>query len=201
MVTDPKAGDAPQKARKVTPTPTLTARDGELAGTVIRLEDDEGTFGRRDDNTYVIADPRVSRLHASIRKEGSSFVVTDLGSSAGTTVNGAPLSGSSVLRHGDVISFGPVGFTFEDPTTLAEHEEMTMVLNVPPVIDGSGPRLSPRQQQVLELMAKGMTNNEIGAELGVTERTIKAYAQELYDKLGARNRAGAVAEAAKIGLI
>jgi hypothetical protein len=44
---------------------------------------------------------------------------------------------------------------------------------------------------VLELMAEGMTNSEIGEQLGVTERTVKAYAQELYDKLGVRNRAGA----------
>ena len=42
---------------------------------------------------------------------------------------------------------------------------------------------------------------EIGDELGVTERTIKAYAQELYDKLGVRNRAGAVAEAARLGML
>ena len=201
MVTDPQASAAPQKARKVTPTATLTARDGELAGTVIRLEHDEGTVGRRDDCTYVINDPRVSRLHASFRKEGTSFVVTDLGSSAGTSVNGTAMPGSAVLRHGDVIAFGPVAFTFEDPTTLTQQDDQTMVLNMPTVAEGTGPRLSPRQQQVLELMAKGMTNNEIGAELGVTERTIKAYAQELYDKLGARNRAGAVAEAAKIGLI
>jgi DNA-binding NarL/FixJ family response regulator len=54
---------------------------------------------------------------------------------------------------------------------------------------------------VLELMAEGMTNAEIGDQLGVTERTVKAYAQELYDKLGVRNRAGAVAEAAKLGLL
>jgi DNA-binding NarL/FixJ family response regulator len=50
-------------------------------------------------------------------------------------------------------------------------------------------------------MAQGKTNNEIGAELGVTERTVKAYAQELFDKLGARNRAGAVAEAARLHLL
>ncbi|NIX20517.1 MAG: hypothetical protein GWN07_12050 [Actinobacteria bacterium] len=54
---------------------------------------------------------------------------------------------------------------------------------------------------MLELMAEGMTNSEIGARLGVTERTVKAYAQELYDRLGVRNRAGAVAEAARHGIL
>lgn len=189
----------PQKARKVVPAPTLTARSGELAGTVLRLQDGDGTIGRREDNSYVIADPRVSRVHASVRKEAGAFVITDLGSSAGTTVNGETLTGPSVLHHGDVVAFGPVAFVFEDPGTMAADDELTMVMELPetPI----GPKLSPRQQQVLELMAEGMTNSEIGARLGVTERTVKAYAQELYDKLGARNRAGAVAEAAKQGLL
>jgi DNA-binding CsgD family transcriptional regulator len=188
-----------QKARKVVPLPTLTARGGDVAGTVFRLTGDEGTLGRRNDNTYVVPDPRVSRVHASVRKEAGTFVLTDLGSSGGTRINGEPLTGASVLHHGDVVALGPVEFLFEDPSAMGEADELTMVLDIPdtPV----GPNLSPRQQQVLELMAEGLTNSEIGEQLGVTERTVKAYAQELYDKLGARNRAGAVAEGARLGII
>jgi pSer/pThr/pTyr-binding forkhead associated (FHA) protein len=188
-----------QKARKVAPTPTLTARNGTLSGTVIRLQEEEGTLGRRDDNTYVIGDPRVSRLHATLKREGASYIVTDLGSSAGTKVNGEEINGPHVLYHGDTISFGPVEFVFEDPAAMVQDDEMTMVIDVP--ASPLGPSLSPRQQQVLEAMAEGLTNKEIGEQLGVTERTIKAYAQELYDKLNARNRAGAVAEGMKRGLL
>ena len=46
-----------------------------------------------------------------------------------------------------------------------------------------------------------MTNSEIGDQLGITQRTVKAYAQELYTKLGVRNRAGAVAEAINVGIL
>jgi DNA-binding CsgD family transcriptional regulator len=198
MATD-QSRSSVAKARKVVPLPTLTAKGGTLDGTVIRLAQDEGTLGRREDNVYVVDDPRVSRVHASIRKEAGAVVVMDLGSSAGTKVNGQQLTGPFVLHHGDDLAFGPVGFVFEDPTAMVEDDELTMVLTIPE--SSTGPKLSPRQQQVLELMAEGMTNSEIGAQLGVTERTVKAYAQELYDKLGARNRAGAVAEAAKLGLI
>lgn len=190
---------AVQKARKVVPVPSLTARNGSFGGLVFRLQQSYATIGRRSDNTCVIADPRVSRLHASIRKEAGAFVVTDLGSSGGTTVNGESLAGPRVLYHGDLVSFGPIEFLFEDPSTMSQADEMTMVLDIPEA--PSGPKLSPRQQQVLELMAEGMTNSEIGEQLGVTERTVKAYAQELYDKLGARNRAGAVAEAARLGIL
>jgi DNA-binding CsgD family transcriptional regulator len=188
-----------QKAQKVVPVPTLHFAEGPLAGRVLRLERDVATLGRREDNAYVVPDPRVSRVHAELRREASAVIVTDLGSSAGTKVNGVPIEGPKVIRHGDKVSFGPVTASFEDPAAASEAEDATMVFEVPTV--DAGPHLSPRQQQVLELMAKGMTNAEIGTQLGVTERTVKAYAQELYDKLGVRNRAGAVAEAAKLGLL
>ncbi len=190
---------AVKKARKIVPLPTLTFRNGPLSGKSVQLDRDEGTVGRREDNTYVLTDPRVSRVHASLRKDAGAVILTDLGSSAGTRVNGEDVTGPRVLRHGDRIAFGPIEAVFEDPAMAAQPEETTIVLEVPKV--ETGPHLSPRQQQVLELMAEGMTNNEIGEELGVTERTVKAYAQELYDKLGVRNRAGAVAEAAKLGLL
>lgn len=188
-----------QKAQKIVPVPTLHFSEGSLAGRVVRLDRDDATIGRREDNAYVVPDPRVSRVHAQIRKEAGSVIVTDLGSSGGTKVNGTDISGPTVMRHGDRVAFGPVAATFEDPAAASQAEEATMVFDVPKV--ETGPHLSPRQQQVLELMAEGMTNSEIGEQLGVTERTVKAYAQELYDKLGVRNRAGAVAEAAKLGLL
>ncbi len=192
-------GQAIRKARKVVPLPSLTARSGSISGHVFRLAAESGTLGRRRGNAYVVPDPSVSRLHAAIRREAGAYVVTDLGSSAGTSVNGQQLTGPCVLHHGDVISFGPVEFLFEDPSAMAQDDEMTMVLDIPE--PPARPKLSPRQQQVLELMAEGLTNSEIGDQLGVTERTVKAYAQELYDKLGARNRAGAVAEAARLGIL
>jgi len=188
-----------QKAQKIIPVPALNFTDGPLSGRVVRLDRDVATVGRRDDNAYVVPDPRVSRVHAEIRREPSAVIVTDLGSSAGTKVNGVTIEGPKVVHHGDRVSFGPVTAIFEDPAMAAQQDDTTVVFELPKV--ETGPRLSPRQSEVLALMAEGMTNAEIGAQLGVTERTVKAYAQELYDKLGVRNRAGAVAEAAKLGLL
>jgi pSer/pThr/pTyr-binding forkhead associated (FHA) protein len=187
-----------QKAAKIVPVPTLHFSEGALAGRVVRLDRDEATIGRRKDNDYVIPDPRVSRIHARLTKEAGAVIVTDLSSAAGTRVNGEECNGPTPLHHGDKVSFGPVTATFEDPAAH-DGDDATLVFDAPKV--ELGPKLSPRQQQVLELMAEGMTNSAIGEELGVTERTVKAYAQELYDKLGVRNRAGAVAEAHKLGLL
>ncbi len=188
-----------QKAQKVVPVPSLLFSEGTVSGRVVRVEEESLTVGRRAANTLVLSDPRVSRVHATIQRVAGALVVTDLGSSAGTYVNGSRIAGPTAVHHGDVLAFGPVTCRFEDPARASVAEDATVVLDTQ--ADSDAPHLSPRQQQVLSLMAEGMTNAEIGAKLGVTERTVKAYAQELYDKLGVRNRAGAVAEAAKAGLL
>lgn len=187
-----------QKAQRVVPVPTLQFRDGALEGVRVRLDQEVTTLGRGSDNGYVIADPSVSRIHAELHLRGGTLFVTDLGSAGGTSVNGEPIEGPTILRHADAVSFGGVTATLEDPAA-DPGGDTTMVFAVPPV--ASGPHLSPRQQEVLERIAEGMTNAQIGEQLGISERTVKAYAQELYDKLGVRNRAGAVAEAVKEGLL
>lgn len=189
-----------ETARPVKPAATLTVRDGDLAGTTLRLEDDEQIIGRSTEAAHVLEHPQISRLHASISRQAGMFVLTDLGSAAGTKVGGESIDGPVVLHHGDVVEFGPLELVFEDPSQMVSDDQETMVMNIPEEVT-TGPSLSPRQQEVLEGMAEGMTNSEIGERLGITERTVKAYAQELYTKLDVNNRAGAVAEAAKQGLL
>lgn len=63
------------------------------------------------------------------------------------------------------------------------------------------PRLSNREREVLRLVAAGRSNKEIGAELKVTERTVKFHVTAIFNKLGAENRAQAVAIAHERGLV
>lgn len=63
------------------------------------------------------------------------------------------------------------------------------------------PRLSSRQGEILKLLAEGLSNKEIGARLGVTERTAKFHVNAIFNRLGAENRAQAVALAGRLGLI
>jgi FhaA, N-terminal domain/FHA domain len=69
------------------------------------------TFGRLPECTISFDDSNVSRQHAEIRPEGDGFVLTDLGSTNGTKVNGA-----RVTRHrlvdGDRITFGATDVEF-----------------------------------------------------------------------------------------
>jgi DNA-binding NarL/FixJ family response regulator len=61
--------------------------------------------------------------------------------------------------------------------------------------------LTERELQVLRGMADGKSNAEIGRELYVSEDTVKTHARRLFRKLGARDRAHAVASAFRAGLV
>jgi DNA-binding NarL/FixJ family response regulator len=65
----------------------------------------------------------------------------------------------------------------------------------------AAPSLTPREQSVLELLARGRSNKEIAAALGVTERTVKFHVSALFTKLGATNRTEAVTRAVQSGLV
>ncbi len=61
--------------------------------------------------------------------------------------------------------------------------------------------LSPREHEVLVLMARGLQNKEIAAELVISERTVKFHVSSILSKLGAGNRTEAVTMALQQGLI
>ncbi|MGI5239598.1 response regulator [Dactylosporangium sp. CA-139066] len=61
--------------------------------------------------------------------------------------------------------------------------------------------LSQRELQVLKLIADGASNREAAAGLLISEASIKTHLLHIYDKLGVRDRAGAVAEAFRRGLV
>lgn len=62
-------------------------------------------------------------------------------------------------------------------------------------------RLTAREQEVLSLLARGMTNREIADHLVVSERTAKFHVSSIMHKLGAENRTEAVSIAAQANLI
>jgi DNA-binding CsgD family transcriptional regulator len=61
--------------------------------------------------------------------------------------------------------------------------------------------ITPRELEVLRLIAQGLSNREIAEKLFVSENTIKTHASRVFDKLGAKRRTQAVQLAKEVGLL
>jgi DNA-binding NarL/FixJ family response regulator len=65
----------------------------------------------------------------------------------------------------------------------------------------TGPQLSPREREVLGLLAEGLGVAAISKQLFISESTTKTHISKVYEKLGAGNRAQALMTAMRLGLI
>ena len=71
----------------------------------------------------------------------------------------------------------------------------------PPGGDHLVEALTERELEILELVAKGMTNKAIGRQLGISDRTVQGHLANIYGKLNVSSRTEAVTEALKQGWI
>jgi DNA-binding NarL/FixJ family response regulator len=87
-------------------------------------------------------------------------------------------------------------------------DAMLLANDVPAPHDGSSPEdewideeLTPREIEVLELLAEGLPNKAIGVRLKISDQTVKFHVASIIGKLGASNRTDAVRLAVRRGLI
>jgi ATP/maltotriose-dependent transcriptional regulator MalT len=62
-------------------------------------------------------------------------------------------------------------------------------------------RITPRELEILNLIAKGMSNREIAGRLFVSENTVKTHSSRVFEKLGAKRRTQAVQLGKEFGLL
>ncbi|SDM70555.1 glycogen accumulation regulator GarA [Allokutzneria albata] len=89
----------------------LVVKRGPNAGSRFLLDRDTTSAGRHPDSDIFLDDVTVSRRHAEFRREGSDFVVVDVGSLNGTYVNRAPVD-TAVLANGDEVQIGKFRLVF-----------------------------------------------------------------------------------------
>ena len=66
---------------------------------------------------------------------------------------------------------------------------------------GGPPQLTPREQEVLRLVSEGYSAPDIGKHIHLSTTTVKSHLHSLYEKLGVSDRAAAVAEAMRRGML
>jgi DNA-binding CsgD family transcriptional regulator len=89
------------------------------------------------------------------------------------------------------------GLRIASPSELGD-----LILSVPDVPNGGFEQpLTPREHDVIALLAEGLSNREIGSRLGISPDTAKFHVGRLIDKLDAIGRTDAVAHAARRGII
>jgi DNA-binding NarL/FixJ family response regulator len=89
---------------------------------------------------------------------------------------------------------------------MADHADLVLSERVVPTAAAAtaahpGSALSARELDVLRLVARGLANKEIAAELGITTHTVKFHLAAVLDKLGVRSRTEAVSLGMKKGLV
>ncbi len=102
--------------------------------------------------------------------------------------------------------FAGLGLWLGRRLTRPAPEVVVREVPAPPVFERDEARvtalgLTPRELQILGLIAEGLSNQEIGARLFVSENTVKTHASRLFDKLDARRRTQAVQRAREWRLI
>lgn len=84
----------------------LVMHSGPTPGKIFPMEGEVITIGREAGNAIIINDAEVSRKHTQFVFQGGKYIVTDLGSTNGTFVNGQRLTGQHILQPGEIISLG-----------------------------------------------------------------------------------------------
>lgn len=83
---------------------------------------------------------------------------------------------------------------------LARLDEL-WVENLPNRADSLIEQLTPRETEILELLAEGLANKQIALDLEISEHTVKFHISSIYAKLGATNRMEAVRMGLQLGLV
>ena len=152
---DPLPTPVASVAPVIAPIASLLVRTGELRGRRLPITLSVVNVGRADYNDVVLADPSVSTTHAKLQRKDDVWVLSDLGSTNGTFVEGEPVTGETALTPGTTLRFGDVAALFEphdEPVPAAlreagrEMETMPAWASVASATEEAEPRAAPARR-------------------------------------------------------
>ncbi len=112
--------------------PRLEVAQGEKVGETFPVKL-ATRIGREQDNDVVILDPKVSRYHAQITLKDGQWLLTDLGSSNHTYLNGVAVTEPTTLQSGDRINLGETELILKMPDQADDEPAPTRVIPAPAV--------------------------------------------------------------------
>lgn len=145
------------------------------------------TLGRAPGNDVVVSDDTVSRSHARLERHPvrEEWLLTDLDSRNGSFVNGLRVTAPVVVRPGDRIQLGSCAMNVmaADPAAPAAVSATQRT----PASDVEV--LSPRELEIVRLVADGSRDREIAERLCLSVKTVHSHLDRIRDKTGLRRRA------------
>jgi DNA-binding NarL/FixJ family response regulator len=148
-------------------------------------------------------EPHVALLDLFVGTESGAEICVKLRAVSPATkvlfISGAGKISASAARAAGASGFVTKDWAAADVANAVRMIALGMSVFEPSTEEPPG-GLSPREREVLELIATGATNGEIAGQLFLSPHTVKEHTSALYRKLGVRNRAEAVQRAQRLGL-
>jgi DNA-binding NarL/FixJ family response regulator len=166
---------------------------GQLLPDVVLLDVGDGELEELDAIARLAAAQPGLPIVALAGEQGALTQALAFGASALLPVAVDPETLSAALLAS---ARGLVSIPRQEIATLLPHDE-----RIEPALNAPTESLTPRELEVLQLMARGLTNRQIARRLEISEHTVKFHAGAILGKLNARSRAEAVARAIGLGWI
>jgi DNA-binding CsgD family transcriptional regulator len=158
-------------------------------------------IGRGPTSDIRIDDASVSRSHATLRVDASRVTIEELGSRNGIKVNGKARRGATPLEPGDKVELGNVEFVLVAADPIPDMVAAAATRPLPKLEERPEQPLSAREREVLEKIARGVTQREIAESLGLSVKTVETYRARIAEKLGLESRAEIVDYAIRAGVL
>ena len=126
----PPVPPLPRPAKKLPAMPRIQFTTPDGASGALELDAERMSLGRADDNQLIITDDSVSSHHGEVSFDGSSWTLTDLGSTNGTKVGGSRVE-SIALTPGASFQLGNVNCVFVGDGEEAAYSAPTMTVSTP----------------------------------------------------------------------